>query len=75
MSAITLFPIANYLVARDSCDRVRTIPQDVIQHSRVPVVSPRWTVEIDQYGNRRLVERWSKNRPDSSPKESMRSHR
>jgi len=62
MSAITLFSRTTTLVSpRTGCECVRTIREQTIRYTRVPVVSPRWTVEVNERGNRRLVEHWFKN--------------
>jgi hypothetical protein len=40
---------------------MRIFGEDVIQTPRMPVVSPRWSVEIGADGSRKLVQHWFKN--------------
>ena len=62
MSAIYTFAFNNVLLfPRTCCERVRLIREEVIPvvpFVRAPVVTPKWRVEIDREGNRRLVEQW-----------------
>jgi hypothetical protein len=44
------------------CDRVCGHAETHVPVIRTPIVSARWTVEINSDGTRRLVERWSVNR-------------
>ena len=67
MSAITLFAIANTIVPKTQEHAlVRTLAEEPVLCSRLPAVSARWRVEIDERGNRRLVERWSATKRDRS---------
>lgn len=64
MSAITLFSIAHPLVMpRICCESVRVaVREDSVLYNQEPAVRSRWSVESDQQGNRRLVNRWFNNR-------------
>ena len=62
MSAIHTLTFHNILVfPRTHCASVRVIAEDVIEQPRIPVVSPRWSVETGPDGARRLVQHWFKN--------------
>jgi hypothetical protein len=62
MSAITLFSPNDILILPRVCGAgFRQAPDEHLLYSRQPVVSPRWSVEVDAQGKRRLVERWFKN--------------
>lgn len=62
MSAIHTLTFHNVLVfPRTRCACVRIVAEDVIEQLRLPVVSPRWNVEIGPDGTRRLVQHWFKN--------------
>ena len=62
MSAINALAFENILVLpRTCCECVPIVAEEVIRYSRVPVVSPRWTVETGLDGTRKLVQNWLKN--------------
>jgi len=60
MSAISVFILNNVSgMPRTCCECVRVIArQGRILNAREPVVTARWSVEIDVQGKRRLVEHW-----------------
>lgn len=62
MSAINLFAFHNVAVfARTGCACQRIFAEDAVQQPLVPKVTPRWRVETDKDGTRRLVQHWFKN--------------
>lgn len=62
MSAITLFSLNEILILPVvCCECIRKAADEQVLYSRQPVVSPRWGVEVDAQGKRRLVEHWFKN--------------
>ena len=62
MSAIIHLSLTDTLLGPRACGEcIRASVQVRFQYFRRPVVSPRWSVELDEQGKRRLVERWFKN--------------
>jgi len=62
MSAITLFTFACPLVAPHACcECVRVAREETLRYTREPVVTPRWTIEVDTQGKRSLVWHWFRN--------------
>jgi|HubBroStandDraft_6_1064221.scaffolds.fasta_scaffold1687142_2 hypothetical protein len=63
MSAINVLTFPRiFVIPQACCDCVRDHAETHIPVTRTPIVTARWTVEINSDGTRRLVERWSVNR-------------
>ena len=62
MSAINVltFP-GTFVLPQTCCEGVRGQVEMHVPVIRTPIVSARWTVEINSDGTRQLVERWSLN--------------
>ena len=65
MSAINVLAFPRiFFTPKTCCDCVCGHAETHVPVIRAPIVSARWTVEIDRNGTRRLVERWSVNQKD-----------
>lgn len=64
MAAINLLTFPGvFTLPHTGCTSVCGHAETHVPVMRVPVVSARWTVEINRDGTRRLVEHWSANQP------------
>jgi len=61
MSAITLYSIANVLIWAKAREDAHRAPAEVIRFPHIPVLTRKWTMEVDENGTRRLVAHWAKN--------------
>jgi len=62
MSAINVLNFPSiFMLPQTCCGCVRGHAETRVPVIRAPIVSARWTVEINSDGTRRLVERWSVN--------------
>ena len=61
---VLTFP-AMLVIPQTCCDCVCGHAEMHVPIIRTPIVSARWTAEIDSDGTRRLVERWSVNRHEA----------
>jgi hypothetical protein len=71
MSAINVLTLSNVAFLPQTCCKcVRDHADTYVPVPRVPVVSARWTLEINSDGTRRLVESWSVNRDKHNSSET-----
>jgi hypothetical protein len=62
MSAINVLTLSNVAFLPRTCrECVRDHADTHVPVTRVPIVSARWSVETNDDGSRRLVERWAIN--------------
>ena len=59
MSAITLFSISSVLSWTEVHACAQYVPAGVVRLPQVPRLTRKWTVEVDEKGQRRLVARWA----------------
>ena len=59
MSAITLYSIGNALAWSKASAQAPCVRSEVTRFPRLPVVTRKWIVEIDENGRPRLIAHWA----------------
>jgi hypothetical protein len=71
VSAINVLTLSNVaLLPQTCCECVRDYADTYVPVPRVPVVSARWSLEINSDGTRRLIESWSVNQDEHNSSET-----